>query len=115
MNPSSQESVLPLNKKSIITKLLKKDVPFAVIQYHLSMRKVTNSHNKGFEALYYLNGVLKKKQMDLLAISDFLNNLNIIKKVVENKHGNVYEYKDFEQYIKRFLTQEDIQASLEYN
>lgn len=82
-----------------ISKLLKERTPFAVMQYFESLKSLKSQTNKAYE-LIYVNDK-KKLAYKLLTEREIYfvkSNPKVMKIVLDNKDGRVYEYNNFKQY-----------------
>jgi len=88
-----------MKKFSKLQGLFNTNRPFAVCQYFVSLKKVRDEAVKKY-MLIYVNEFRKLETMMLNkeSINFVLNNLDRIPKVLDNKHGVVYEFKNFKKY-----------------
>ena len=82
-----------------VNRLLEKNTPFAVMQYFEIFKGSKRETNRVYE-LMYLNS---KKQLTFKILNNneiaFLkSNINVIKLIITNDYGSVYEFNDFKNY-----------------
>jgi hypothetical protein len=88
-----------MKKFSKLQELFNSNTPFAVCQYFVSLKKVRDESVKKY-MLLYVNEYRKIETMMLSkeSINFVQNNLDRIPKVLDNKHGIVYEFNSFKEH-----------------
>lgn len=87
-------------EKLRIKNLLESKTPFAVMQYFVSLKARKDETSKVYELMYLdlEEQIVRYKKLNEDSITFLKNNLDLIKIVIDNKDGKIYEFNNFKQY-----------------
>lgn len=84
-----------------IKKLIKENVPFAIVQYYSSFKLWRDEVIKNYELLYLTSS---KKLMSIKldrSETNYLKSLDGMKLVTKNEHGTIWEIHNFQEYYHK--------------
>lgn len=98
---------------SSLKKLVKENKPFAVMQYFQSVKVIYDNQCKTYELIELINGGvdIRFKTLNRADITYLKENLDIIKVVINNSDGKIYEFNNFKKYYQDFKNLHGIQNS----
>jgi hypothetical protein len=98
---------------SSLKKLVKENKPFAVMQYFQSVKVIYENQCKIYELIELINGGvdIRFKTLNRADITYLKENLDIIKVVINNSDGKIYEFNNFKKYYQDFKNLHGIQNS----
>lgn len=84
---------------SIITKLLQRKQPFAVLKYDEWLKGGKDYSKKTFEVIYINDrNYIVTKVLNDTDVDNFKQNINLFKVVQKDNAGAVYEYENFKKH-----------------
>lgn len=85
-----------------IERFLNNKTPFAIIQYYESLKSTRKDKQKKYELIYLNNqNELEFIVLNNKAILFFKRHLNVIKMIIQNGYGSVYEFNNFKAHKEK--------------
>lgn len=82
-----------------LQKLVENETPFAVMQYFQSFKSTKQELNKEYELIFInKNNEVAYDILKIEEVSYLKNNLEIIKSIIKNKDGQIFEFNNFKDY-----------------